>query len=202
MDKEAARILHNTPTLKVGDAVGVPYIKKREWFVAIVSNRSEKKYAQALHNEGYEVFVPIQKEEHTWRNGTVKTVDRVLIAAMIFIYCTEEERKEIVKKPFVKRFMVDQTQKDKDGRHPIAKIPKNQIDIFRELLEKADEPITVDPFPLNVGDKVRVTRGKLKGIEGKILQPRYGKAFLIVEINLLGCAKLEVSLGDVGKIES
>lgn len=202
MDKESVKILHYTPTPKVDDAVGVPQIKKQKWFVAIVNNRSEKKYAQILNSEGYEVFVPIQREERIWRNGTVKAVDRVLLPAMIFIYCSENERKEIVKKPFVKRFMVDQTQKDKNGKHPIAIIPDNQIEIFREILDKADEPVTIEPLPLNVGDKVKVIRGRLKGMKGKVLQQRNGKTFLIVEINLLGCAKLGVSLGDVEKIES
>ena len=191
-----------TTTQKVDDAVGVPSIEKKEWFVAIVNNRSEKKYAQVLQNEGYEVFVPIQSEEHIWRNGTVKIVDRVLVAAMIFVYCTESERKIIVNMPFVKRFMVDQSQKDKNGRHPIAKIPKNQIDTFRELLEKADAPITIEMLPLHIGDRVKVVRGKLTGIEGKILQQRCGETFLIVEIYLLGCAKLGISLGDVEKIDS
>lgn len=191
-----------TTTQKVDDAVGVPSIEKKEWFVAIVNNRSEKKYAQVLQNEGYEVFVPIQNEERIWRNGTVKIVDRVLIAAMIFVYCTESERKIIVNMPFVKRFMVDQSQKDKNGRHPIAKIPKNQIDTFRELLEKADAPITIEMLPLHIGDRVKVVRGKLTGIEGKILQQKCGETFLIVEIYLLGCAKLGISLEDVEKIDS
>ena len=194
--------LKETTTQKVDDAVGVPSIEKKEWFVAIVNNRSEKKYAQVLQNEGYEVFVPIQSEERIWRNGTVKIVDRVLIAAMIFVYCTENERKIIVNMPFVKRFMVDQSQKDKNGRHPIAKIPENQIDTFRELLEKADAPITIEMLPLHIGDRVKVVRGKLIGIEGKILQQKCGETFLIVEISLLGCAKLKISMADVEKIDS
>lgn len=202
MDECTAKKQDMATTQKVDDAVGVPNVEKREWFVAIVNNHSEKKYAQVLHNEEYETFVPIQSEKHIWRNGTVKVIDRVLIAAVIFVYCTENERKEIVKKPFVKRFMVDQTQKDKNGKHPIAKIPGHQIDTFRKLLSKTDEPVTIEPLPLNIGDKVRVIRGKLVGIEGMILQQKCRDTFLIVEIYLLGCAKLGISLEDVEKIDS
>lgn len=202
MDKGVEKLMACTATQKVDDAEGVSNTEKQEWFVAIVNNRSEKKYAQVLHNKGYETFVPIQNEEHIWRNGTVKAVDRVLIPTMIFIYCTEYERKEVIKMPFINRFMMDQTQKDKDGKHPIAKISEWQMDLFRELLEKSDEPITVEPLPLNVGDKVKVIRGRLVGIEGRILQQRCSETFLIVEITLLGCAKLGISLGDVEKIDS
>lgn len=199
MIKDEIENLKRTTTQKVGDAVGVPNAEKREWFVAIVNNRSEKKYAQFLYDRGYEVFVPIQKVKHTWCNGIVRTIDHVLIAAMIFVYCTENERKVIVNLPFVKRFMVDQSKKNKDGRHLIARIPEKQIDTFRKLLGKAEKPITFEPLPLNVGDKVRVTRGEFMGIEGRILQQRYNETFLIVEINLLGCAKLGISLEDVEK---
>lgn len=202
MDKGVKKLVAGTTTQKVDDAEGVPNTEGQAWFVAIVNNRSEKKYAQVLHNKGYETFVPIQNEEHIWRNGTVKAVGRVLIPTMIFIYCTEYERKEVLKMPFINRFMVDQTQKDNDGRHPIAKIPRWQMNLFRELLEKSDEPITIEPLPLNIGDKVKVIRGKLAGIEGRILQQRYGETFLIIEITLLGCAKLGISLGDVEKVDS
>ena len=190
MDKEIMKNLKGTTIQKVDDAVGVPNLEKREWFVAIVINRSEKKYAQVLHDKGYEIFVPIQSEKHTWRNGVIKTVDRVLIVATSFVHCTENERKDIVNMPFVKRFMVDQSQKDNAGKHPIARIPEEQIETFRKLLEKAEEPITIESLPLNVGDKVKVIRGKFTGIEGRILQQRCGETFLIIEINLLGCAKL------------
>ena len=98
--------------------------------------------------------------------------------------------------------MVDQTQKDKNGKHPIAKIPEHQIDTFRKLLSKTDEPVTIEPLPLNIGDKVRIIRGKLVGIEGMILQQRCRETLLIEEIYLLGCAKLGISLEDVEKIDS
>jgi len=143
--------------------------------------------------------VPIQKEEHLWGNGVTKTIDRVLMAAIIFVYCSESERKEVVKMPFINRFMVDYTQL-KDGKHPIAKIPKREMDNFRELLAKLDEPITIEPLPLHVGDPVKVIKGNLTGIEGKILQQRSGESFLIVSISLLGCAKLEIPVENVIKI--
>lgn len=48
-------------------------------------------------------------------------------------------------------------------------------------------------------DKAKVIRGKLVGIEGRILRQRHGETFLIVEIKLLGCARLGISLADAGK---
>ncbi len=189
-------------TLQVVSVLGIPKVDKREWFVAIVNNHSEKKCAKALLDEQYETFVPTQSERHTWNNGTVKVVDRVLIATVIFIHCTESERREIVKRPFIKRFMVDKTRIDKHGKHPIVKIPGYQIDNFRNLLEKANELVAVDPFLFAIGDRVKVVSGELAGIEGRILRKKFGETFLIVEIGLLGCAKLSISLDKVQKIDS
>jgi transcription termination/antitermination factor NusG len=202
MDKGVGEEQYITTAKKVDDAEGVSSEKKKKWFVAIVNNRSEKKCAQALSKMNYEVFVPIQTEDRIWKNGTVKTVECVLIATMVFVFCTEEQRKtDVVKYPLVKHFMVDNTQIDKAGKHPIANIPEKQMDIFRKMLEKADGPITIEHVPLCVGDKVKVIKGKLSGIEGRILDQRNGETFLIVEIDLLGCAKLEISLEDVEKID-
>lgn len=192
-----------TTAQKVDDAGGVQKAEKKKWFVAIVNNHSEKKYAQALSKMGYEVFVPIQTEERTWKNGTVKTVECILIPTMVFVFCTEEERKnKVIKQPLIKHFMVDNTRIDKNGRHPIAHIPEEQMKVFQELLEKADEPIIIEPSLLHIGDRVKVVKGKLIGIEGNILEQRNGETFLIIEIDLLGCAKLGISLEDVVKIDS
>lgn len=202
MDKSVGEEQYITTAKKVDDAEGVLREKKKKWFVAIVNNRSEKKCAQALSKMGYEVFVPIQTEDRIWKNGMVKTVECVLIATMVFVLCSEEQRKtDVVKYPLIKHFMVDNTQIDKAGKHPIANIPEKQMNIFRKMLEKADEPITIESVPLCVGDKVKVIKGKLSGIEGRILEQRNGETFLIVEIDLLGCAKLKISLEDVENVD-
>ena len=183
---------------KADDAVGVLKCEEnqikdeRKWFVAMVNNRSEKKTAQSVQKMGYVTFVPIQREKHEWRDGRKKEVDRILIPAVVFVRCTEDERKKVVNHPSIKRFMVDQTRKKSDGRHPIAVIPDHQMQTFQRVLDKAREPVTIEPMPLNVGDKVRVMNGHLEGIEGKVLQQSSGNTFLIIEIELLGCAKLKI----------
>ncbi len=181
---------NGTTALKVDDAGGVPENKK--WFVAIVNNRSEKKCAKLFQEKGYLVFVPTQKEKHIWQNNTVRTIEKVLIPTVLFIYCTESERIRLFSYSVIKHFMVDYTVKGKDGKHPIAVIPNRQIDIFMEVVAKSKSPINFEQSPCLVGDKVRVTDGELKGIEGKVLYSKNGATFLIIEIALLGSAKLEI----------
>ena len=143
-------------TLKVNDTVGVLNVERREWFVAIVNNHFERKYAQIIYNEGYEIFIPIQNEEHTWHNGIVKDVDHVLASTLGFVCRTENEWVGM-RKLFIKFFMVYRARKGKGGKHPIVTIPHYQIAVFRKLLEKTKEVIA---FTTN---KVQVANGPLKG---------------------------------------
>lgn len=192
MSYAATKESKGTTTAKVDDAVGVPKNKDKDWFVAVVNNRSEKKYAQLLEAKGYNTFTPIQKEECIWRNGTKKTVDRVLIAAVIFVQCSENERLNIVNMPFVKRFMVDHTKREANGRFPIARIPNYQIENFRRYIERTEYPIEIEAIPYKLGDKVKIVRGKFEGLEGNVVQYTNGKANLVICIGFLGCTKLNI----------
>lgn len=179
----------------VGDAVGIP---KKCWFVAIVNNNSEKAYGEKLKKLGYQSYVPIQRETHHWRNGKVKIVDRVALSSIIFVYSTEAERREIVKLPFIKRFMSNQAlKKDQFHRHPVAIVPDCQIEQLRFMLENSESAISIETLPLHLGDKVRVSKGNLQGLEGNIIRCNGGDSYIIVQLECFGCAKMKVSLEDV-----
>lgn len=178
------------------DAVGVP---KKHWFVAIVNNNSEKTYGEKLSKLGYESYVPIQRETHHWRNGKVKTIDRVVLPTIVFVRATElERRKEVVTLPFIKRFMLDKALKvNEHYSAPIAIIPDNQIEQLRFMLENSAAPVSIEAMPLHLGDKVRVIKGSLLGLEGNIIRCNDGETCIVIQLDCFGCAKMKVSLGDV-----
>lgn len=188
----AIKPVPETATSKVDDAGGVLGNERKAWFVAIVNNRSEKKHSEILRDLGYDVFVPIQREKRIWRNGTAKTVDRVLIAAMVFIRCTEGERIAILKKQLVKRFMVDQTKRAGNGKHPLAVIPDYQIESFRKFIENTEESVEISPIPYQLGESVKVISGKFMGLIGNVVQYEEGNAKLVICLGFLGCAKLNI----------
>ena len=110
---------------EIGDAVGVD---KKKWFVAIVNNNTELSSARKLGNLGYETFVPIQEIISDF-NGKRRKRKKVVISMLLFVHVSEQERKQIVNLPFVKRFMTNVSgQKDSFGKHPIATIPNEQMD--------------------------------------------------------------------------
>ncbi|MDE5749331.1 MAG: UpxY family transcription antiterminator [Duncaniella sp.] len=174
----------------VGGAEGVG---KREWFVAIVNNNTEKASQKQLDEMGYETYVAKQLVMRVWKNGRKAKVDKVIIPSVIFIKCTEEERRRVVTLPFVKRFMTNKARTSTEGLNkPIATIPQKQIDTLRFMLGQSDIPVDFVETPIRVHDKVIVTRGNLKGMEGEVIQTEDGKSEVIVRIDLLGSAKLSI----------
>ena len=182
---------------KVDDAVGVP---NRQWFVAIVGRNTEKACRERLSALGYESYVATQMETRVWRTGQKKQVERVLISNILFIHVTEHERLEIVKLPFINYFLTDKAGHTNDfGRHPLAVIPDNQMDMLRFMLYHADSPVTFTPEPLHLGDRIRVVRGQLTGCEGYVAKDG-NQTHLVVRIDFLGSAQVSISSDDLEKI--
>jgi transcription antitermination factor NusG len=183
---------------KTGSAVGV---QERKWVIAIVTNNTEKKCSEKLMKMGYEAYVPTQQEKHKWCTGKTKTIARIVLPSLVFVRVNELERKEIVALSFIHKFMTNRAGTvDCYNRHSIATIPDKQIDMLKFMLYNSDTPVTINPMPLKLGDKVRVIRGKLCGLEGHIHNYADGNTYVCVQIDLLGCAKVSIKAADVASL--
>ncbi len=182
----------------VDDAVGV---SDRKWYVAIVGNNREKSAAEKLEALGFESFVASQEELRVWKNGRRKTVDRVLISAIVFVRCTESERRRIVVNlPYINRFMTDRAAKsDASLNRPLAVVPDSQMAALRFMLGRSDSPVTFTGEYVK-GRKVKVIRGNLRGLEGEIIALPDGSSELVILIDALGCAKVHINPIDVEHI--
>lgn len=183
----------------VGSAVGVA---KSNWFVAVVKNNTEKAVLERMLKLGYECYVPIQKEIRIWRNGKRAIVDRVVIPSLVFIHCTEAVRRDVVSLPFIIRFLTNRAGSSPEGLNkPLAIIPDSQIRTLQFMVGNSDTPVTFTPCIYRQGDKIRVIRGNLKGLEGEvqIVDDRHSE--LSVVIGLLGSAKLTIDTVDVELIK-
>lgn len=186
-----ADIHTSTTAMKVGDAVGVG---SANWYIAIVNNNTEKQCAKKLQKLGYECYVPTQTETRKWRTGVRKVVDRIVLPSLVFIRTTETERRHtIVNLSYVKRFMTDKAGlRDAFGKHPVAVIPNRQIELLRFMLGNAESAVTIESPPLKLGDKVRVFRGGLIGLEGYVDRIVDEQAKIYILVDCLGCACVEI----------
>ncbi len=178
----------------VDGAVGVP---GRRWYVAIVNHNTEKISADKVAATGIETYVAAQPELRVWKNGRRKKIDRVVIPSMIFMHCTEKERLQIVRQPYIFRFLTDKAATPDRYGKAVATIPDSQIETLKFMLGHSPAPVEFVPHIYNKGDRVRVVRGKLMGVEGRAYTSSDGHSHLIVSLDILGCAMVTIDPVDL-----
>ncbi|MBD5357943.1 MAG: UpxY family transcription antiterminator [Bacteroides sp.] len=183
-------------THEVGNAVGMP---EAHWFIArMVRNNTEKKAARLLSKLGYDNYVATQQQLREWKNGRRVKTDIVVIPSVVFVHCTEAERRKIVTLPFISRFMTDRAAAAPEGMHkPVATVSDSEMDQLKFMLGVPDARVSfVDHFVK--GQKVRVVRGPFKNLTGEILNDPNGKTSrLYLNIECLGAAYVEINTLDV-----
>lgn len=194
------RLFDNQVSPVLVGADGAVGVAETHWYVAVVNSRHEKAVAEKLDLIGLECYVATQRELRVWHNGRRRMVDRVVIPSVVFIRCTEKQRREIVALPYINRFMVDRTADSGTLNKPAAIIPPGQMDRLRFMLGQTDTPVNFEPTAFRVHDTVRVVRGSLKGLVGEITKNPDGSHTLTVSLSLLGGATVQITPTDVQKL--
>lgn len=157
----------------------------RRWLAAYVKMHHEKRVRERLSELGIENFLPVQTEVRQWSDRK-KRVEQVLIPMMIFVHVDTEEQRTVLTHPSVLRYLVLR------GEHAPTEIPEEQMNRFRFMLDFSDQPVSFNTAGLQPGEKVKVIKGPLAGLEGEFVTVG-GKSNVIVRISHLGCAVLEVN---------
>ena len=166
--------------------------EERKWYVAYVRLFHERKTAEKLTAMGIESFVPVREEIHQWSQRK-KKVMRVLIPQMIFIHATPKERLEALTLASISHYMVLR------GEHTPAIIPDRQMQQFMFMVDYSEESIEMYNSPLQPGQSIKVIKGPLAGMEGELMEIE-GKSKVIVRLDLLGCAGVDMPIGFVEAI--
>jgi len=164
----------------------------RRWLAAYVKMHHEKKVRDRLAAMGIESFLPVQVELRQWSDRK-KKVERVLIAMMIFVRVDREEQLRVLQLPAVLRYMVLR------GEHAPAEIPEKQMERFRFMLDYSEGTVTFNACDLQPGEQVQVIKGPLKGLTGELITVD-GRSSIVIRIDLLGCATVEMQAGMVERI--
>ncbi|MBQ7349575.1 MAG: UpxY family transcription antiterminator [Bacteroides sp.] len=161
----------------------------RKWYAAYVRLFHERKTSEKLAAMGIESYVPVREEIHQWSQRK-KKVQRVLIPQMIFIRGTEKERLEALTLASISHYMVLR------GEHRPAVIPDQQMERFKFMVDYSEETIEMMNSPLEPGQKIQVIKGPLAGLEGELIELE-GKSKVIVRLDMLGCAGVDMPVGYV-----
>jgi transcription antitermination factor NusG len=129
------------------------------WYAVWTRSRQEKVVATMLSALGIQHYLPLKSELRQWSDRK-QMVEAPLFSGYLFVCINslKDSKLQVLKVSGVGAFVGNQT-----GPLPI---PSQQIEDIRRVLT-AEVECSVHPF-LNEGDRVRVVRGALAGVEGTL----------------------------------
>lgn len=147
-------------------------IHARAWRVFYVRPRAEKKAAERLAADGFEVFVPLRAAVRQWSDRKQRVAEP-LFRGYLFAHADERQRLGILEDPGIVKSLFFA------GR--LVEVTEEEITHLRALVTLPDaiEAVTMGAFP--VGTDVLVQRGPLAGVRGRVTSHPSG-LHLVVEI--------------------
>jgi|SRR5579862_2122965 len=171
-------------TVESPNADGAP-----NWYALFTRHQHEKAVAAALSNKGHEVYVPLYRSVRRWQDRA-KHLSLPLFPCYAFIREGMDRPLQILTTPGVLQIVGY-------GGRP-ATISLAQLDAVRRIVESG-VPIEAHDY-LRCGDRVRIKRGPLAGVEG-ILARKKDSIRLVVSLDMLGrSAAVEVDVLNVERI--
>lgn len=136
-------------------------IKIKNWHAVYVSSRTEKKITELLNNKGIEAYAPIVKTMRQWSDRK-KMVDLPLLNGYVFVHINLSEKDKVLQTRGVVNYVRS------EGK--IALIREIEIDRLKQLAELGYQmEVTGITKKYKEGDKVKISSGVLKGIEGYVV---------------------------------
>ena len=143
------------------------------WYALTVRHQHERQTEQSLQYKGWETLVPLYLKRTHW-SDRIKEVQCPLFSGYVLCRFAPGDRIRILDTPGVARIVGF-------GGVP-ALIEAQEIEEIRVVMASA---LPVRPWPyLKAGDRVRVERGPLRGVEGTLLQAK-SRLRLVIGVTLL-----------------
>ncbi len=167
-------------------------LKDPAWYALYTRSRFEKKLLLELTDRAIEVFLPMREVLSRWKDRK-KRIWMPLFPGYIFVnqVNTPANRYRVLNLPGAVRFV------GKEGQ--AEPVPQEQIDGVRRFLEAS---IAIDPYPyLQIGRRVEVIAGPLRGIQGILVQKK-GKFRFVLQVDLIRQAvSVEIDASDVKPLD-
>ena len=138
------------------------------WFATITRSGQWKKIDRRLGELGVVHYIPYNYK------------------TMLFLHTTKPTALTLVNSGEVKgRFLIDH------NTHTLLEVPDKQMEDFMRILDLSPEAECLTQVPLSKGDRVRVVKGALSGVEGDIVEMPDG-LYLVVSVCSLLSARVQV----------
>lgn len=143
------------------------------WYVLRVKSRQEQVVARSVAGKGMEAFLPLYRTTRHW-SDRIRQLDLPLFPGYVFCRLNGDRRLPVLQIPAVLNFVSDS----------VGPIPVDELEMAAiHRLMSVGVPMAPWPF-LSAGQKVRMTRGYLKGVEGVLINIK-NHCRVVVSITLL-----------------
>jgi transcription antitermination factor NusG len=146
---------------------------RHAWYALRVRSRHENTVASHLRARGYESFLPLYKSQRRW-SDRFKEIELPLFPGYVFCQFNPLNRLPILSVPGIVHMVGV-------GRTPVA-VDEMEIAALQAAV-KSGLPRQPWPF-VEIGDRVRIEHGPLRGVEGILLGFR-GHQRLVLSVTLL-----------------
>jgi transcription antitermination factor NusG len=151
-------------------------ISELYWYAIQVRSRHEFKVINRLSGAEIEAFLPVVERLSKWKDRK-KLVAFPLFPGYLFVHINKNPEKKLIvlKTPGVVRF-IGHTSGEPEP------VPDDQIIPLKKLIENKHE---LNPYPyLKEGQKVRIRKGPLRGVEG-ILVSKPEQHIFVLSVDIL-----------------
>ncbi|MCZ8354345.1 MAG: UpxY family transcription antiterminator [Cyclobacteriaceae bacterium] len=150
--------------------------KEKKWLVFYTASRQEKKTADYLEKNNYEVFLPMQSVVRLWSDRK-KKVTVPLFSGYIFIKESEDQIHSLLKTPGIVRNI-------RHNNKP-AVLREEEYNIIQRFLSSGYFIETDFEQHFENGEHIRIADGPFKNLEGTILSKGSESRFRVL-IDSLG----------------
>lgn len=143
------------------------------WYAVTVKHQHEQPVRSLLESKGLEALAPTYRGCRRW-SDRLKELDLPLFSGYVFCRFPYQERIQVLDTPGVVKVV-------SFGGKP-AEIPDTEIAAMQAVIVSR---LPARPWPyLKPGDRVRIERGPLRGVEGTLLREK-DRLHLVVGVELL-----------------
>jgi transcription antitermination factor NusG len=160
--------------------------KGAPWCAVYTRHQHEKSIGEMLEAKGFEIFLPLYESTRRWKDRR-KVLSLPLFPCYVFVRGAHERRLPVLTTPGV-HMIISRGER-------VATVPEEEIEAIRRTVEG---PFSVEPHPfLRCGERVRVVRGSLEGLEG-VLTRKKNLYRLVLSVDMLAqSVSVEVDALDV-----
>ena len=139
-------------------------ISEPRWYAARTRYGQELKVRDRLAREGVEHFIPVRAD------------GRPVVTNLVFLKATKAEALDLANTGVVPvKYVID------CATRTLLVVPEKQMEDFRRVLDLSLEEGGLMDQPLSLGDRVKVVKGPLKGVEGRVIEFQ-GRYYVVVSL--------------------